>query len=470
MTRRAMALATPRIHHDALDWVRRVVANGGSCSQSTLRAASAFCDSIDRAGIRDRFYRLNLFAGNSDASLNAVRTPLFRNWSAYAGRNLLSSGDNLTLSTWAKSGTTTAISSSERPFTYGPFASVVTAVAGTGVTPHVVNSANNYGYGTVTVSAYLKANGQNTVRILPVGSSGMTFPGGGAVAFATINLSNGAISNVLSGTTATATSVGNGWYRLAYTFTNNGVGNMGIRFDVGGGSSYNATGSESFFIWGIQSELGSSASAYEPFPLGSTMDTNVNFVQGDYAETGASGGLTGADTASAKRLDTGVAISSLTSTDFHASAYVTVVNTASSFRSFMGASSTNGFLFGINASGGSPTTRFNFLPANGILANTHPAAMYLGTQTANKTGAVYLNGSLASSTYTTADNTDGAFSAGNGSLRNIRVMTENRDGDNVGFYRGTLGGYSFGPGMTAAQALAYYTAMQAFQTALGRQV
>lgn len=73
-----MALATPRIHHDALDWVRRVVAQGGSCSQSTLRAVSAFCDAIDRAGIRDRFYRLNLFAGNSDASLAAVRTPLFR--------------------------------------------------------------------------------------------------------------------------------------------------------------------------------------------------------------------------------------------------------------------------------------------------------------------------------------------------------------------------------------------------------
>jgi len=78
VSRRLMALATPRIHHDALDWVRRVVANGGSCSQSTLRAVSAFCDAIDRAGIRDCFYRLNLFAGNSDASLAAVRTPLYR--------------------------------------------------------------------------------------------------------------------------------------------------------------------------------------------------------------------------------------------------------------------------------------------------------------------------------------------------------------------------------------------------------
>jgi hypothetical protein len=67
-----------RIHHEALDWARRVVTNGGSVSQSTLRAVSRFCDDIDRAGIRDRFYRVGLFCGNADSALNAVRTPLYR--------------------------------------------------------------------------------------------------------------------------------------------------------------------------------------------------------------------------------------------------------------------------------------------------------------------------------------------------------------------------------------------------------
>lgn len=73
-------LLRPRstIHPEAADWANRVRANGGSVSGSTLSAVSTFCNAIDRAGIRDRFYRLNLFAGNSDASLNAVRTPLFR--------------------------------------------------------------------------------------------------------------------------------------------------------------------------------------------------------------------------------------------------------------------------------------------------------------------------------------------------------------------------------------------------------
>jgi hypothetical protein len=75
VSRRFMALSRPRVHHDALDWARRVVTNGGSVSQSTLRAVSTFCDAVDRANIRDRFYRLNLFCGTG---LAACLVPLYR--------------------------------------------------------------------------------------------------------------------------------------------------------------------------------------------------------------------------------------------------------------------------------------------------------------------------------------------------------------------------------------------------------
>jgi hypothetical protein len=70
--------ASGATHPDARDWATRVTANGGTFSSTTLAAVSKFCAAIDAAGIRDRFYRLNLFCGNSDASLNAVRTPLYR--------------------------------------------------------------------------------------------------------------------------------------------------------------------------------------------------------------------------------------------------------------------------------------------------------------------------------------------------------------------------------------------------------
>lgn len=72
-------LLRPRqnLHPDAASWASRVVANGGSVG-SSLPAVNTFCKAIAAAGIRDRFYRLNLFCGASDASLNAVRTPLYR--------------------------------------------------------------------------------------------------------------------------------------------------------------------------------------------------------------------------------------------------------------------------------------------------------------------------------------------------------------------------------------------------------
>jgi hypothetical protein len=70
-------LLRPRytIHPEAAAWATRVVANGGSVSGKTLNAVSKFCASIAAAGIRDRFYRLNLFCGNG---LSACLVPLYR--------------------------------------------------------------------------------------------------------------------------------------------------------------------------------------------------------------------------------------------------------------------------------------------------------------------------------------------------------------------------------------------------------
>jgi hypothetical protein len=55
--------------------VTRVTANGGTVSSNTLAAVSTFCASIAAAGIRDRFYRLNLFCGDG---LTAALVPLYR--------------------------------------------------------------------------------------------------------------------------------------------------------------------------------------------------------------------------------------------------------------------------------------------------------------------------------------------------------------------------------------------------------
>jgi len=70
-------LLRPRstVHPEAAAWAARVVSNGGRVSGTTLSAVSKFCAAISSAGIRDRFYRLNLFCGTG---LNACLVPLYR--------------------------------------------------------------------------------------------------------------------------------------------------------------------------------------------------------------------------------------------------------------------------------------------------------------------------------------------------------------------------------------------------------
>ena len=69
---------TQNQHPEAAGWANRVRTNGGTVSGSTLLAVSRFCRAIDAAGIRGRFYRLNLFCGTG---LNAALVPLYRNTS-----------------------------------------------------------------------------------------------------------------------------------------------------------------------------------------------------------------------------------------------------------------------------------------------------------------------------------------------------------------------------------------------------
>ena len=70
--RKTAAVST---HPEASSWATRVASNGGSVSASTLAAVSTFCSAIDAANIRDRFYRMGIFAGSN---LNAALVPLYR--------------------------------------------------------------------------------------------------------------------------------------------------------------------------------------------------------------------------------------------------------------------------------------------------------------------------------------------------------------------------------------------------------
>jgi len=78
------------------------------------------------------------------------------------------------------------------------------------------------------------------------------------------NLANGTLGTVPSGTTATITPVGNGWYRLTYYRNVSGVFQFFKPIDSNGSAIGIASGTDGALIYGAQLESGSFATSYIP--------------------------------------------------------------------------------------------------------------------------------------------------------------------------------------------------------------
>jgi hypothetical protein len=61
-------------HPEAQDWINRVYTNNGTVSFLVASIVNKFCQDVDAAGLRNKFYRLNLFTGSN---LNAALVPLY---------------------------------------------------------------------------------------------------------------------------------------------------------------------------------------------------------------------------------------------------------------------------------------------------------------------------------------------------------------------------------------------------------
>jgi len=195
---------------------------------------------------------------------------------------------------------------------------------------------------------------------------------------------------------------------------------------------------------------------------GNTTDTNNSFVQGDYTETGSSGGLAG--NTSTKYLQTGLAVNTLTVGDRHISAYE-VVRSGGTFQTFLGTESVgtgqNQFLLGY---GGNAAVAYFGFGAFGTSINsstTSTGAHWLGTNINSIAGTLYKNAVIEGT------NTQSAASPGS---QEFYIFALNRLGSATTLYAGRLGGYSIGLSMTPTQVSSFYSAMQAFQTALTRNV
>ena len=195
--------------------------------------------------------------------------------------------------------------------------------------------------------------------------------------------------------------------------------------------------------------------------FGNTVDTNVGpFVSGDYTATG---GLTGGGS---KYLDTGFATNILTAGDRHIAAYERV-RSGATFNTFLGSEAISGVAQSFSLGYNSPATTVQYgygaFSPNLSAVTLSAVGLWMGVNTPANAGLIYRNG------VQDATNTQ---SAATPEASNIFVFALNRASTPAAnnIYTGKLGGYSIGLAFTAAEAAAYYTAMQAFQTALGRNV
>lgn len=196
---------------------------------------------------------------------------------------------------------------------------------------------------------------------------------------------------------------------------------------------------------------------------GNTTDTNANFVSGDYVETGSGGGLAG--NGSTKYLNTGVAANAVAFSDRHLCVYE-IARTTATFDIAIGARSSSPTTY-FEITSFSAATTYSFRSSDTVTsANdsgyTAAGAMMLGVHPTSNTGVLYRNGvSAATASFSSRLNTyNGA----------IFVFAGNSDGSAVDHSSSRIGAYSIGLAFTDSQALAYYNALQAFETALSRSV
>ena len=198
--------------------------------------------------------------------------------------------------------------------------------------------------------------------------------------------------------------------------------------------------------------------------VGGSTDTNVNLVSADYQETGALAGWKGNGTN--KYLNTGVVPStSLTLGNSHLSVMIATAPTSGSFPVLISSQTATG-RFQMVSCVTAPSTGAGYFTENlaaGQInsAVVNPTGLFLGSAVSTSDRRCFLNGVQSGSTQTTSP-------ASQLPDRPVFVFANNNAGTPGNYNSGRISTYSIGLGMTAAQVVAYNTALAAFRAALGR--
>jgi hypothetical protein len=296
------------------------------------------------------------------------------------------------------------------------------------------------------------------------------------------NIANGTLGSVASGATTSITDAGNGWYRcsmtMQFSLSGNFCGYYGA--SANGTASYTGNGLTSYYIWGAQLELGSTATTYQPIAttqqafIASQFKYNlVNPVDSDAAfRLVFNGGWTHSSNGATPNGTNGYAdtklnpISSLSSGSKHLSFYSRTQNTLGNRHDigcedsvlnknldlflYFQVLSKKGFIDG------------NYPTNSAEINNTNTLGYQIGSRTSSSNQKLYFNNSLIATNTTPLAVTDPNFS--------LYIGATNTNNTATSYSIRQTAFATIGDGLLDAEASALYNHVQNFQLALNRAV
>ena len=196
-------------------------------------------------------------SGNNNHALQATAAsrPVLR-----ARYNLLTYSEQFDNAAWTKSNAAVTANATTAPD--GALTADLLTPDATAAAFHLTSQSNAL-LGATVISVYAKPNGYDKLAI--------------SVQFASVVVFDVTAGTVVSGgAAASIQSVGNGWYRCSYSFTRTGTSNIEIgvaRQSDGAWVGWAPNGTSGIYIWGAQSNLGTSIGTYQQIAAATSYNT-----------------------------------------------------------------------------------------------------------------------------------------------------------------------------------------------------